>query len=36
LGAWYASGDGLRPAARGRPLDVPVFKRHLEPGYLGV
>lgn len=34
-GCLYASGDALLTAATGRPLDVAVFKRHLETRYLG-
>ena len=34
-GCLYASGDELLTAATGRPLDVAVFKRHLETRYLG-
>lgn len=35
-GCYHASGDALLTAATGRPLDVGVFKRHLETRYLGV
>lgn len=33
-GCFHASGDELLTAATGRPLDVSVFKRHLERRYL--
>jgi carboxypeptidase Taq len=34
-GCFHVSGDALLTAATGRPLDVGVFKRHLETRYLG-
>ena len=34
-GCFHESGDALLTAATGRPLDVAVFKRHLETRYLG-